>query len=1708
MTTTFTKSLFADTYKDDFAEDANFHRVLFNSGKALQARELTQLQTIIQTEISRFGNNIFKDGAAVNPGGPSINKNYEFIKLDTTTNALPASSIVGLTFTGATVAIEAKVLEVVAATDTDPATLYVQYIDTSAGTAGASAIRMTAGQNITSGSHTLTVQSTNTIANPATGAGVKVSSGSGDFFVQGHFVFADAQSIIVSKYSNVYTGTVGFTITQDVVAATDDVTLYDNQSATPNLSSPGADRYRIQLTLVDQANVDAADDFIFFTKIINSEIVDQAKGTDNYNTINKLLADRTREESGNYIVKPFTLKYDADSAGASAKLVADVSSGLAYIDGYRTEVPHPSKISVNRSQTTRSVNNDVVGANYGNYIVVTDIQGLPNITTHEQWNLYDSAAIGGGVPKGTARIRSIAKDGANYKYYLSDVTMNSGYSFRNTKSIGIDSDQWGNLILENSKAVLKETANNDLLFALPNIRPQAITDIGLEVQRRFTGTTNGSGNLTVTLSATGETFASTNDWIVSVDSSGGILAPSFGAVGTQSLVINDASGSAISTAVEVLAKVNKSVGAIRTKTQALGSTIAVTAGIDSDGTLGVGSQKFLDLKKVDITNVQEIKDSANGLLDYTSIFTLDNGQRDNHYAPGRLILNGGLTAPTKVYAKFDHLTHGTAGDFFAVNSYTGQVDYENIPTHTLANGDVIRLQDYLDFRPTQDSDGSLGDGTSRMNELPSPAALITSDVVYYQGRKDKLVIFPPDEARLRPVLEVIEGVPSPEPQYPDTPASALELYRVNMSPYTINDSDLSLIRNEARRYTMADIGRIDDKVNSLSEVTSLSLLELDTNNLTILDSSGVNRLKSGFLVDNFANHTFSDTKSKDYRASINLLQKSLHPSFKEDNIRLIYDSDLSTNTVKKGDNVYINHTEITVLDQNKVSGTQNLNPFNVVTYNTEIVLSPSSDEWKDPIESVPVIDVGGDRTSAVDIKQDLNYNNTMVMWNGLSDGQLEELFDGANGIPDFAFDQGNQVSLSKIPGQTPSSAYTKIAKGESIAEEVNDRIINSTIVPFIRSRKIYFKTSGLVPNSTYFAFFDGVDVSSWVREEAYTQITDDATDYGNLYSTATAHPEGATALIADANGTISGSFFIPNTPAIRFRTGVREFALLDVSIYDKNAATSIATANYTSAGAIESKQGSIVNTKSLLQTPGYYDPIAQSFLVTEDKGYFVTKVKIYFKTKDDIVPVKVTLRPMLNGHPSSYNIIPGSIVWKNPSEITVIGTQTTAGVLAGGTEFVFDEPIFLNPKQEYAICVSAESSAYSVYVSEIRKFELGSTSKRITRQPSLGSLFLSQNGSTWEPNQLKDLTFKLTRADFDTAGGTVVMENASLGVDQLTTNPLDITSGDATVKVYQRGHGHAVNEHVTIGGLSPTGFYGGLLGANLNSSHVVTAVDYDHYTFEADSNATATVLSGADLVTASRKIMFDRATPYVENILPSGTSMSASGKFTAGSSLAGSETRFSKDTAGIPLTIKDHKIFAAPQMIAGDSDETAELGSGVNSLTISVPLTTSSTLVSPVVDMGRTSLNTVSHRIDKQASGATTGFNVPLTYVAETVAEGGSHIAKHITTPVALNEPAVGLKLLISANRPSVADFLVYYKIAEDGQILKDQPWVLVNKETEVTSDENVKVAREYRYLVGGDGGLEGINSFTEFQVKIVMRTTNSAKVPTIRNLRAVAMAV
>ena len=65
---------------------------------------------------------------------------------------------------------------------------------------------------------------------------------------------------------------------------------------------------------------------------------------------------------------------------------------------------------------------------------------------------------------------------------------------------------------------------------------------------------------------------------------------------------------------------------------------------------------------------------------------------------------------------------------------------------------------------------------------------------------------------------------------------------------------------------------------------------------------------------------------------------------------------------------------------------------------------------------------------------------------------------------------------------------------------------------------------------------------------------------------------------------------------------------------------------------------------------------------------------------------------------------------------------------------------------------------------------------------------------------------------------------------------------------------------------------------------------------------------------------------------------------------------------------------------------------------------------------------------------------------------------------------------------------------------------MLVNKKINIPKDNNPNIFREYRYLIGGQGGF--LTAFTKYQLKIVMRSTNQALVPRFQSLRGIALSV
>ena len=86
-----------DPYYDDFDPSKNFHRILFKPGFAVQARELTQAQTILQSQISKFADNIFSQNTPVTGGKVTTNLNCYYIRLLPTYNnaAITASNFLG-----------------------------------------------------------------------------------------------------------------------------------------------------------------------------------------------------------------------------------------------------------------------------------------------------------------------------------------------------------------------------------------------------------------------------------------------------------------------------------------------------------------------------------------------------------------------------------------------------------------------------------------------------------------------------------------------------------------------------------------------------------------------------------------------------------------------------------------------------------------------------------------------------------------------------------------------------------------------------------------------------------------------------------------------------------------------------------------------------------------------------------------------------------------------------------------------------------------------------------------------------------------------------------------------------------------------------------------------------------------------------------------------------------------------------------------------------------------------------------------------------------------------------------------------------------------------------------------------------------------------------------------------------------------------------
>src|SRR6056300_1271089 len=428
-------------YYDDFSEDKNFHRVLFRPGFAVQARELTQLQSILQNQIKQFGDHTIKDGAQIIPGEIQYIDTYSYAKL-TTFSTSSVTDLIGTVFTGDTTGVVAEVINATSATDTQAATIYVLYTKGSTSGDGAGiGTRFIAGETLTGdGGETATIGTDNVtlpIDSVAVGTGSAVRVEAGIYYINGFFVKNDAQTLILDPYFTNPLYKVGFTITESFVTPSDDASLNDNAQGSSNENAPGAHRFKITLTLTKKEITDTDDtDFIELMQIDNGLVLSKVQKTD-YSLIQDTLARRTFDESGNYIVSNFDIdvrehhfdstltqfergifrpdttvngtpsnpvyEFDLTADESKARLAVGLGSGKAYVQGYELETIATKYVTIDKSRDFKTVNNSTIGLALGNFVEVSNIYGSPDVDTvtgdteaYKEVSLYKEATSSRG----------------------------------------------------------------------------------------------------------------------------------------------------------------------------------------------------------------------------------------------------------------------------------------------------------------------------------------------------------------------------------------------------------------------------------------------------------------------------------------------------------------------------------------------------------------------------------------------------------------------------------------------------------------------------------------------------------------------------------------------------------------------------------------------------------------------------------------------------------------------------------------------------------------------------------------------------------------------------------------------------------------------------------------------------------------------------------------------------------------------------------------------------------------------------------------------------------------------------------------------------------------------------------------------------------------------------------------------------------------
>ena len=497
----------------------------------------------------------------------------------------------------------------------------------------------------------------------------------------------------------------------------------------------------------------------------------------------------------------------------------------------------------------------------------------------------------------------------------------------------------------------------------------------------------------------------------------------------------------------------------------------------NENTFEVGeSVKFKDSSIEAV--IQEI--TKGSYLDKTKNYILDKGHKNQYCDYSKIRRKQGSAVPSKqLLIILDHykVSAGNSGDIFTVNSYTSDRYTSDIPA--VPNG--TSMSDVLDFRPrVTEFDPSTTNASpfafsSRSYEstyryIISPDETSTLGYSYYQPRIDLLTL-----NRLGEV-EVVQGEPNDTPQAPVLADDAMEIAQISLPAYLYNPAkDPRILLRDNRRFTMRDIAKLEERIENLEEVTSLTMLELNAKSLEVTDANGLNRFKSGFIVSDFRDKSLADPRYTTIDVSKNGATAIAPVDFWSMQAELALDpgidrtkADLSQNLKlldpniqKTGDLLTLAYEEVDWINQPHSTNVENVNPFNVIVFVGGIALDPQSDNW---VRTIYIDDHRVESTGA-DWVQEAKVNVDV-------DNQTEYV----------TYKKGGGRGEKKTKAFTTTTTTTTTSykpKLQGPAREFNyveDVKVSGNADPFMRSRNVYFNANGLRPFTKHYHYLDSQQV--------------------------------------------------------------------------------------------------------------------------------------------------------------------------------------------------------------------------------------------------------------------------------------------------------------------------------------------------------------------------------------------------------------------------------------------------------------------------------------------------------------------------------------------------------------------------------------------------------------------------------------------------------